>query len=211
MQGAEAKLAKAEQALELALEASLTAGQSKKHDDACSIDSWPADMQDDYVDSDAEVAADADSDDSSADHRRPVSQQKQRDSGHAETSQGSSRLIDVVDESRPDNFSRVDLSRPQQEIKTQFPLFPVSAQELAAGHSAPAWFMCHVFVGTPSMSSLAFSLMHPVVVLSTCGVCQYVCGEMPCMPANSSACDTCQTCLATHAQELAAGHSGCGV
>lgn len=122
--GAKANLAKAEQALELALEAWLTAGQSKKHDVACSSDSWPAGMQDDYVDSDAEVAADADSDDSSADDRQPVSQQKQHDTGNAETSQGNSRLTDVVDESHPDSFSRVDLSRPQQEIKTQFPLFP---------------------------------------------------------------------------------------
>lgn len=154
MQGAKKRLAAAEQALELVLEAQLATGQSSKCDEDGSEDSWPAGMQDDYVDSDAEVAADSDSDSNNSTMKQDANGQynssegrllammsakagngavqqsglkaKSREGSEGEVQGSNWRLVN--DESQPDSFSQVDLSRSPQEIKTHFPLFPVSMQ-----------------------------------------------------------------------------------
>ena len=164
-QGAKTRLAKAEQALELLLEAQLGAGHSRKgqgcsDDEACSYDSWPAGMQDDYIDSDAEAADSHDDSTASSGDRalmtmnstskiasanikpekstsiKAKASEKMKLSGQcleqkaqglngsaSEAPGGKGR--EVIDDSHPDSFSQVDLSRPQQEIETLFPLFPV--------------------------------------------------------------------------------------
>lgn len=144
VQGGRARLAKAEQALEVLLDARLGAGpsgagQGSCDDDAMSNDSWPSGLQDDYLDSDAEAAADSDDsngDDSSslAASRAPSHGQEGSNKAQQNTQKGRAGGVnspkewhweEVVDDSNPDSFSQVDLSRPPTEIQTQFPLFPV--------------------------------------------------------------------------------------
>lgn len=165
-QGAKARLAKAEQALELLLDAQLGAGhlgtgQGCSDDEACSNDSWPAGIQDDYIDSDAEAAADSDDDSTPSTEDRAlntmnsmsrkatanpepvnsksnsakankkmkmsekITQQKAPGLHSSANEVPGGKWREVVDDSHPDSFSQIDLSRPQQEIEAQFPLFPV--------------------------------------------------------------------------------------
>lgn len=154
MQGSKERLAKAEQALEALLDARLgapsAAGQGNSDNEPGSDDSWPCGWQDDYVDSDAE-AADSSGDSSGVADSRGASNRKPTNSslqskGRAELGRGRaqqeahrSRAVacastggqweEIVDDSNPDSFSQVDLSKPPAEIQTQFPLFPVRLQQ----------------------------------------------------------------------------------
>lgn len=40
----------------------------------------------------------------------------------------------VVDDSNPPSFSQVDLARSEQEVQTQYPLFPVSSRKLTCSN-----------------------------------------------------------------------------
>lgn len=132
-QGANSRLAQAEQALEALLDAQLMSQQHDPQQDGCSdSDGFPAGLQDDYIDSDA---ADTDSDDSQSVqslHSQVAARQACAGSGlagkggagkHCQAEQPM--WESVVDDSNPPSFSQVDLSRPEQEILTNFPMFPV--------------------------------------------------------------------------------------
>ena len=136
-QGARGRLAKAEQALDALLDAQLRSRQHDPQQDDCSdSDSFPADPQDDYVDSDA---ADTDSNDSlqAAEplHSRVIARQESRSGPGLGVKAGASKHCtpkqpvwqSVVDDSNPPSFSQVELSRPEKEIHTCFPMFPVGA------------------------------------------------------------------------------------
>lgn len=136
-QGAKGRLARAEQALEALLDAQLTSQQQHPQQDGCSdSDGFPANLQDDYINSDA---ADTDSDGSQPAqplqgllHSRVAARQacagpgltvKGKTSKHCQAEQPM--WESVVDDSNPPSFSQVDLSRPENEIRTRFPMFPV--------------------------------------------------------------------------------------
>lgn len=132
-QGANGRLTRAEQALDALLVAQLRSRQNDPQQDGCSDSSgFPADLQDDYIDSDA---ADIDSDDSlqAAEFLHPqIAARQQTELG---VKAGASKHCtaeqplwkSVTDDSNPPSFSQVDLSSPDKEIRTRFPMFPVGA------------------------------------------------------------------------------------
>lgn len=132
-QGAKGRLARVEQALDALLDAQLTSQQHEPQQDDCSdSNGFPANLQDGYIDSDA---ADTDSDDSQAVqplHPQLAARQACDGPGLAVKGKASKHCQDeqpmwesVVDDSNPPSFSQVDLSRPEKEIRTRFPMFPV--------------------------------------------------------------------------------------
>ncbi len=135
-QGAKARLAKAEQALESVLDAHLgfqrNDGSDHEEEDSSSS-GFPANFKDDYVDSDAEASS-SDDDDVKATSSKPANgkytAKKQRLDAEGADDIASQHDEDnwevVIDDSNPPSFSQVDLSRPETEIQTQHPLFPVS-------------------------------------------------------------------------------------
>ena len=136
-QGAQGWLSRAEQALDALLDAQLRSRQHGPQQEGCSdSDGFPADLQDDYIDSDA---ADTDSDDSlqAADslHSQAAASQQTGPGPGLGVKAGASRHCkaeqpiweSVIDDSNPSSFSQVDLSRPEKEICTRFPMFPVGA------------------------------------------------------------------------------------
>ena len=135
VQGAKSRLARAEQALDALLDAQLRFRQHEPQQDGCSdSDGFPADLQDDYIDSDA---ADTDSDGSLQDaeplHSQIATGQQTGPGPGLALTAGASKHCkseqpvwkSVIDDSRPPSFSQVNLSRPEKEIRTQFPMFPV--------------------------------------------------------------------------------------
>ena len=132
-QSAKGRLARAEQALEALLDAQLRSQHhDPQQDDYIDSDGFPANLQDDYVDSDA---ADTDSCDGQAVHplhSQVGARQACVGSGLA-VKEGANKQCQaeqpvwesVVDDSNPPSFSQVDLSRPEKEIRTRFPMFPV--------------------------------------------------------------------------------------
>ena len=131
-QGAKGRLDKAEQALERILDAQLGYQRTSHADeDSTSTSSgFPASFKDDYVDSDRE----ADSSEvcggaiGAPQCRFGPADVKKRKLGvepqSTECKEGSWEA--VVDDSHPPSFSEVDLGKPEKDIQTQFPLFPVS-------------------------------------------------------------------------------------
>ncbi|KAL3133670.1 hypothetical protein ABBQ32_008175 [Trebouxia sp. C0010 RCD-2024] len=133
--GAKGRLARAEQAFEALLDAQLRCRQHDPGEDGCSgSEGFPADLQDDYIDSDAD---DIDSNDS---QQAVLSLQSRLNPGQAceglglGVQQGASRspttkqLVweSVIDDSNPPSFSQVDLSSlTETELCMQFPMFPV--------------------------------------------------------------------------------------
>ncbi|KAL3133669.1 hypothetical protein ABBQ32_008175 [Trebouxia sp. C0010 RCD-2024] len=145
--GAKGRLARAEQAFEALLDAQLRCRQHDPGEDGCSgSEGFPADLQDDYIDSDAD---DIDSNDS---QQAVLSLQSRLNPGQAceglglGVQQGASRspttkqLVweSVIDDSNPPSFSQVDLSSlTETELCMQFPMFPAASKcyecELSAG------------------------------------------------------------------------------
>ena len=138
-QGANGRLARAEQALDALLDAQLRSRQHDPQQDGCfDSDGSPADLQDDYIDSDA---ADTDSDDSlqAAEPLQIAARQqtglgvKAGASNHYKAEQPAWKS--VTDDSNPPSFSQVDLSRPDKEIRSRFPMFPVGASAVVISQS----------------------------------------------------------------------------
>lgn len=147
-QGAKGRLTKAEQALDALLDAQLRSRQHGPQQDGCSdSNGFPADLQDDYIDSDA---ADTDSGDS----RQAAQPLHSRDPGPGVADKaGASKHCkaeqpvwkSVVDDRTPPSFSQVELSRPEKEIRTSFPMFPVGASA-AVSLQSPRFNSVHCLV-----------------------------------------------------------------
>ena len=134
-QGAKGRLARAEQALEALLDAQLMRQQHHSEDGCSDSDGFPADLQDDYIDSDA---ADTDSDHSLQAAEPLHSQLTARHAcqrsrlgvkGGASNHCAAEQPVweSVIDESNPPSFSQVDLSKSEKEIRTRFPMFSVGS------------------------------------------------------------------------------------
>ncbi|KAL0045239.1 hypothetical protein WJX82_001458 [Trebouxia sp. C0006] len=138
--GAKARLRKAEQALEVVLDAQLgfrRESNASSEDDEASSFGFPANFKDDYVDSDAEASS---SDgDSSPKRAAAVDSALQASGCQSDCTSGPDGINweAIVDDSSPPSFSRVDLTQPERDICTQFPLFPARYRglecELKAG------------------------------------------------------------------------------
>lgn len=136
VQGAKGRLARAEQAFEALLDAQLRCQQHDPEQDGCSgSEGFPAEPQDDYIDSDADAA---DSNDSQEAVQPLQPQVKPGQAGRQHpglgVQQGASRSPTakqplweaVVDDSHPPSFSQVDLSNlTETELRMRFPMFPV--------------------------------------------------------------------------------------
>ena len=136
-QGAKARVSRAEQALEALLDAQLarrTHVSAEDEDDCSSSGDFPTNFKDDYVDSDI---PESDSDDGVTvahhnetifvDHQQALARQC-NGASQCESKQSTAKSPawePVIDDGNPLSFSQVDLSRPENEIRTRFPLFPV--------------------------------------------------------------------------------------
>ena len=131
-QGAQARLNRAEQALEALLDAQLHHQQRHPNEDGCSSsDDFAANVHDDYIDSDAaesdsDVCVTAASDSHSVGTTNKAVRGRHKGLIDACGSAQEPAQEAVIDSSDPPSFSQVDLSRPASELRARFPLFPVS-------------------------------------------------------------------------------------
>lgn len=146
-QGAKARLGRAEQALEALLDAQLARRMydPAEEEENCSTNGDVSiNFKDDYVDSDA---PESNSDDGAAaahhsctgatHHQASAGQRNGGSQGASKEDTSKPAWEPVIDDSNPPSFSQVDLSRPESNICTRFPLFPVSPLAVAFLHTVP--------------------------------------------------------------------------